>query len=289
MGACDPYIQLISASIDGALTPDEVRKLEQHLSVCPQCRALERDLKQIHDTLSSLPDVQAPAGLKEKIMEAIEADNVTPLPVKTTSGRVKKTSRRWKTLASAAAVLALVILGSRSFLPGTGSSAPEAARFSLQSTGDAGTESAAGADKSVIVTTLASPAPQAVPAPKPESESEYKEAAANSAALDRAAAEELTPRQALELLVEEKGFSGFEDTGDTQLSWPKEGDSQDFLVYDALSENGRYYIFICYRNLASAEGGLAHNSRLGAYAVAVDGSEILEESGIEFWTMMSRD
>lgn len=186
-------------------------------------------------------------------------------------------------------MLALVILGSRSFLPGSGSSAPETARFSLQSSGDTVAERDEGADKVVIVTTLASPAPdlQAMPEPKPEDE--HKEATANSATLDCFPAEELTPRQALELLVEKMSFSGFEDTGDTQLSWPKEGDSQDFLVYDALSENGRYYIFIHYRNLVPEDDGPAHNSRLSAYAVAVDGSEILEETGIDFWTMMSQD
>ena len=35
MAHCNDYIDLISAGLDGALTPQEAARLEAHLAVCP--------------------------------------------------------------------------------------------------------------------------------------------------------------------------------------------------------------------------------------------------------------
>ncbi|MDE6107514.1 MAG: zf-HC2 domain-containing protein [Oscillospiraceae bacterium] len=101
----DEYVELISAAIDGALSPDEQTRLEEHLAACPDCKALYDDLKAVHQALLDLPPAEVPAGLTERIMEAVAADNVTPLP------RPKKSAFQWKKTVAAAAVLALVLAG----------------------------------------------------------------------------------------------------------------------------------------------------------------------------------
>ena len=35
--SCDKYLELLSARLDGALTGEEERELEEHLAICPGC------------------------------------------------------------------------------------------------------------------------------------------------------------------------------------------------------------------------------------------------------------
>jgi hypothetical protein len=50
----------IQAFIDGTLGPIRAAELEQHLAQCERCRALERDLRQVHDVAASLGDPEPP-------------------------------------------------------------------------------------------------------------------------------------------------------------------------------------------------------------------------------------
>ena len=100
----DEYVELISAAIDGALSPADQAKLEAHLTTCPDCKALYDDLSRIHQTLRALPTVAVPEGLSDRIIAAVKADNVTPITV-------KKPTIQWKRWVATAAVLALILAG----------------------------------------------------------------------------------------------------------------------------------------------------------------------------------
>ncbi len=100
---CDQALELLSARLDGPLGPEDAAALEEHLSVCPACRALADDLAVLHDELPLLA-AQPPAGLKENVMAQIHASKVTPF-------QSKKRQWRWQSLASLAAVAALVVVG----------------------------------------------------------------------------------------------------------------------------------------------------------------------------------
>ena len=100
----DEYVERISAAIDGALSPAQQAELEAHLATCPHCQALYDDLNRIHQTLRALPTVAVPEGLSERIIAAVQADNVTPITV-------KKPAFQWKRWAATAAVLALILAG----------------------------------------------------------------------------------------------------------------------------------------------------------------------------------
>lgn len=103
MLSCDEALELISARLDGPLSQEEHTRLEEHLSACPACRALADDLNTLHRELPGLA-AQPPAGLKEGIMDQIHASKVTPF-------QSKKRQWRWRSLASLAAVAALVLVG----------------------------------------------------------------------------------------------------------------------------------------------------------------------------------
>ena len=111
MTDCDRALELISAGLDGALTPEEKDWLEKHLEHCPACRALDADFAALHQLLPTLAP-EPPAELKERIMDAVRAEKTVPFPA-----REQKKPRRWKAWVSVAAVAALVFLGGRAALP----------------------------------------------------------------------------------------------------------------------------------------------------------------------------
>ena len=124
MTDCDSALELISAGLDGALTPEEKDWLEKHLEHCPACRALDADLASLHQLLPTLAP-EPPAELKERIMDAVRAEKTVPFPA-----QGQKKPRRWKAWVSVAAVAALVFLGGRAALPALnsgGASLPAAA------------------------------------------------------------------------------------------------------------------------------------------------------------------
>lgn len=119
MTDCDRALALISAKVDGELAGGEAAWLEEHLARCPECRALLADFEAMHQLLPELA-AEPPAELKEHIMEAVHASKTTPF---------HRTQRqwRWRSWASLAAVLALVIVGSgavRMITPGIAGVAP---------------------------------------------------------------------------------------------------------------------------------------------------------------------
>lgn len=101
---CEQALDLISAKLDGALTAEESAALEEHLAACPACRALLADFEELHLELPKLA-AQPPTDLKDNIMAEVRRSKVTPF-------QGKKKQWRWRSLASLAAVLVLVFVGS---------------------------------------------------------------------------------------------------------------------------------------------------------------------------------
>lgn len=80
--ACDEYLELLSARLDGALTGAEERELEGHLAACPDCRAVGAQLSALQGAFSELEDIPAPEGFAQGVMDRIraeEAPKVIPL------------------------------------------------------------------------------------------------------------------------------------------------------------------------------------------------------------------
>ena len=75
----DDQLQLITAAIDGELTPVEERKLRRLLESSPEARAAHARLKADSDRLHQLPRVTPPADLQARVMRRVAA--VTPPPI----------------------------------------------------------------------------------------------------------------------------------------------------------------------------------------------------------------
>ncbi|MGM9578179.1 MAG: zf-HC2 domain-containing protein [Evtepia sp.] len=121
MNPCEHWEELLSARLDGPLTQEEARQLEDHLAACPRCRQYARELEETQKALQAWA-AEPPPAVAEAILDAVRK---APRPA-------KRPRRAWMSLA-AAAVLALVIWGAVQ-LPGAGET----------------TESAAAADSAVM-------------------------------------------------------------------------------------------------------------------------------------------
>ena len=112
MAQHEEYFALISARLDGALTPQEEQRLREHLAECADCRRTAAQLEKLHRALMTLPPVEVPEGLTHRIMAAVEQEKVVPLPV--------KKAHPWRKWLATAAVLTVIVgagASARLFLP----------------------------------------------------------------------------------------------------------------------------------------------------------------------------
>lgn len=78
--ACDQFLELLSARLDGALIEAEERELEEHLAACPDCRAVGAQLSALQGAFPELEEVPAPEGFTQGVMDRIRAEKkVIPL------------------------------------------------------------------------------------------------------------------------------------------------------------------------------------------------------------------
>ena len=101
----DEYLELISAGLDGALSPEETNRLEAHLADCPDCKALYDQMWVTTKAVKGLPPVEPPADLTDRIMAAIQGDNVIPMTP------VPRKKQPWGKWLATAAVLAVIVAG----------------------------------------------------------------------------------------------------------------------------------------------------------------------------------
>ena len=70
---CDQAMALLSAKIDGALTPEEAQQLQAHLDACPDCRALLEAMTSMEDKVKGL-EQPVPERFREGVMYRIEQE-----------------------------------------------------------------------------------------------------------------------------------------------------------------------------------------------------------------------
>lgn len=122
MSACEYYIDLISAGIDGELSSEEEKALAEHLEHCEACRRLKDAFESVSGELSENL-VDAPASLHENVMTAIRAEN-------------RYGKRRFARITRIAACAALVILcGTAVFGRGVGMKASSPAMMAAAEAG----------------------------------------------------------------------------------------------------------------------------------------------------------
>lgn len=96
---CEQALEAMSAALDGELSAEERKELDEHLNTCPACAALMKELSGQSLLLRQL-DCDVPTGLDARILSALPEQ---PCPAK--KGKIIHW-RRWGTLA-ACLILAL--------------------------------------------------------------------------------------------------------------------------------------------------------------------------------------
>ncbi len=151
---------LVAAYVLGAVTPSEATLVEGHLAVCPDCRRLEAELREVAERLPALAGEREPSPqLKTRIMQQISSEprastpsrgaepvGIADRPVEDGSwdtwrqplplARRRGSGRRaWPAaLAALAAVVALAVVGLHLW-QGSGSAPAPTLRVALAATG----------------------------------------------------------------------------------------------------------------------------------------------------------
>ena len=120
---CEQALEAMSAALDGELSAEERKELDEHLNTCPACAALMEELSGQSLLLRQL-DCDVPAGLDVRILSALPEQ---PRPAK--KGKIIRW-RRWGTLA---ACLILALWGGSALTnsPRMGSTGADAAPNSM--------------------------------------------------------------------------------------------------------------------------------------------------------------
>ena len=100
--SCEQALELMSAALDGALSPEQEALLQAHLERCPECRRVMEAMKGLEQKLSALRE-PAPEGLKKGVLYRIDQ----------ATGKAKAPKRRWfgpgTAIGAVAAVLVLLV------------------------------------------------------------------------------------------------------------------------------------------------------------------------------------
>ena len=65
---------LSSEYLDGELEAGPAEMVERHIGVCPPCRAFVNTLRATVSMLGSMAQGEAPAGLRERVREAVRSE-----------------------------------------------------------------------------------------------------------------------------------------------------------------------------------------------------------------------
>ncbi|TVP76982.1 MAG: hypothetical protein EA352_04550 [Gemmatimonadales bacterium] len=94
--ACGDMLALASLHPSGALRPEDARRVEGHVEVCPECRDALALMERVHQARPA-----PPMGLRDEIVAALVAESEVR--------RTPLARRGWSALLAAAAVLALAL------------------------------------------------------------------------------------------------------------------------------------------------------------------------------------
>lgn len=71
---CENNEGLLSAYLDGGLTPEEEEMCAEHLAGCAECREHLEELRRVRGLLRAMPPVEPPSGLLDAIVTMAEAE-----------------------------------------------------------------------------------------------------------------------------------------------------------------------------------------------------------------------
>ncbi len=76
---CDELVELVTAYLDGALSPEDERRVTEHLAECDGCTTYVAQFRTTVDALGHLPEEQVadlPEGARESLLAAFRRKHV---------------------------------------------------------------------------------------------------------------------------------------------------------------------------------------------------------------------
>ena len=65
---CKELVELVTDYLEGALSPSDHRRFDEHLTTCPYCRIYLEQMRQTIRTLGHLPDEAIPPAALEALL-----------------------------------------------------------------------------------------------------------------------------------------------------------------------------------------------------------------------------
>ena len=96
----EEFEALLDAFVDGELSPEELRAVQDHLNTCPDCRAYVDDALAIRAAFPTVEETQVPEGFADGVMEAIRAQTAP----------TNKQAQPWKKLLLPLAACIAIVL-----------------------------------------------------------------------------------------------------------------------------------------------------------------------------------
>src|SRR5262245_42421212 len=102
--------EMLSALLDGELSPAQQAAVEEHLQNHPQDAAILEDLRRLRSQIGELPFLAAPSGFQQSVIRRILESAPVPASVPLGANR-RLTNRSILMLACAASLAAIAIVG----------------------------------------------------------------------------------------------------------------------------------------------------------------------------------
>jgi anti-sigma factor RsiW len=67
---CQELIELVTEYFEGAMPPADRLRFEEHIAVCPPCRAHLRQMRETIRLLGELTEENIPAGARDELLSA---------------------------------------------------------------------------------------------------------------------------------------------------------------------------------------------------------------------------
>ncbi len=67
---CKEFVELVTDYLEGAMPPDETRRFEEHLALCPGCHIYLDQMRQTIRVVGALPEESIPPAAQDELLSA---------------------------------------------------------------------------------------------------------------------------------------------------------------------------------------------------------------------------
>ena len=107
---CDEMQELLSLYIDNELEENEIKAVEEHLSICGDCRREYNELKEMTDLLRQAEMVPVPDAFSFRLKKALKEEKQSMIDAGIIARVPAGKKNRWRIIASVAAVFMVGVL-----------------------------------------------------------------------------------------------------------------------------------------------------------------------------------